>query len=326
MNESLTGAGEGSADRGAAAPTVCTMLQGCLQSVLASLRGAASNLEEAIDVAAHAAGVVQVTGTLGPTEMMLCKADGSDKHPRWFKVDADKCTIEWGKAADGNALVLPTKGPFQIIAVQEQPDGMLEISTNAAAEKEATGVKSVKLSKKGMSMALRAGSGETVRIKPSPGDYGKWLDCVSAVVKKNRGEDWKDKTSAGFATHEGVRGPVNLMLCKKDCKDKHVRGFRLNCDECTIEWAEIWVGDGAGAVRKGGKGPFRLIGLKEVKPVNVKATVENGKEQVRCLELSCAGAPAATPVYIKPEPQDYESWCACLRSVAMKGASLEKGR
>jgi hypothetical protein len=92
MNESLTGgtgAGTASNDGGMAAPTICTMLQGCLNSMLAAVAGAASGLEEAIDVAAHVAGVVQVTGTLGPCEFMLVKPDGTDKHPRWFKVDAD---------------------------------------------------------------------------------------------------------------------------------------------------------------------------------------------------------------------------------------------
>ena len=261
MNESLTGGDDGgSGDGGMAAPTICTMLQGCLSSVLASIQGAASNLEEALDVAAHVTGVVQVTGTLGPCEMMLCKADGADKHSRWFKVDADDCTIEWAKLAVGDALQLPTKGPFEIISVIEKPDGVLEIQTNAAAEKEATGASSIKFSKKGMSMNLKAGSGEIVRIKPDPstGDYAQWLECISAVVKKNKGEEWKDKTTASLSTYEGVRGPVNLMLCKPDCKDKHMRGFRVNCDDCTIEWAEKWLGDGAGAVKKGGKGPFLL--------------------------------------------------------------------
>jgi hypothetical protein len=64
--------------------------------------------------------------------------------------------------------------------------------------------------------------------------------------------------------------------------------------------------------------------LKEVSPVHVKASLENGKEFAKCLEMSLAGGVA--PCYLKPAPENYEEWCACLRSVAMKGASLEKMR
>eukprot|EP01045_Picozoa_sp_COSAG04_P042856 COSAG04_NODE_13747_length_593_cov_1.589069_1_plen_84_part_10 len=46
----------------------------CCHSLFAScfkaMAGAAQELEEKLEVAAHVAGVVQVTGTLGPTQMM----------------------------------------------------------------------------------------------------------------------------------------------------------------------------------------------------------------------------------------------------------------
>ena len=90
-------------------------------SCFKAMAGAAQELEEKLEVAAHVAGVVQVTGTLGPTQMMLCKADLSDKHERWFRIDADESTIEWSKQAAEGKLVLPTKGPFQVRAPPCRP-------------------------------------------------------------------------------------------------------------------------------------------------------------------------------------------------------------
>ena len=66
-------------------------------SCFRAMQDARSDLEEAMEVAAHVTGVAQVTGKLGPTQMMLCKPDLSDKHMRWFLIDADACTIEWAK-------------------------------------------------------------------------------------------------------------------------------------------------------------------------------------------------------------------------------------
>ena len=67
------------------------------------------------------------------------------------------------------------------------------------------------------------------------------------------------------------------------------------------------------------------VGLKEVSPVHVKANADlSGKEFAKCLELTLAGG--ATTTYLKPEPEHYEEWSACLRSVAMKGASLDSMR
>jgi hypothetical protein len=66
-------------------------------SCFRAMQDARSDLEEAMEVAAHVTGVAQVTGKLGPAQMMLCKPDLSDKHMRWFLIDADACTIEWAK-------------------------------------------------------------------------------------------------------------------------------------------------------------------------------------------------------------------------------------
>ena len=76
------------------AATCCHML---FASCFRAMQDARSDLEEAMEVAAHVTGVAQVTGKLGPTQMMLCKPDLSDKHMRWFLIDADACTIEWAK-------------------------------------------------------------------------------------------------------------------------------------------------------------------------------------------------------------------------------------
>ena len=42
------------------------------------------------------------TSVIGePTEMMLCNADGSDKHNRWFWIDAETRTLKWAKKKNG---------------------------------------------------------------------------------------------------------------------------------------------------------------------------------------------------------------------------------
>ena len=184
----------------------------CCHSLFAScfkaMAGAAQELEEKLEVAAHVAGVVQVTGTLGPTQMMLCKADLSDKHERWFRIDADESTIEWSKQAAEGKLVLPTKGPFQLLAVRELAGGVIEIQTSCSG----TGTS-------GLEAKFRAGSGEIVRIKPSrthmaggETEYDRWLSCCEGVVAKHKGSEWKQKAEASLSTYEGVRGPHQMMV------------------------------------------------------------------------------------------------------------------
>ena len=125
-----------------------------------------------------------------------------------------------------------------------------------------------------------------------------------------------------------TRGCCCGQLCKPNGKDKHPRSFRLNCDECTLEWAEVWVGSGASAVKKAGKGPFLLTAVREIQPA-VKGgafnpLADSSPTEVKCLEIEVMGA---SSVVIRPEAGgEYEEWLACLRSVAMKGASLEKMR
>eukprot|EP01045_Picozoa_sp_COSAG04_P015005 COSAG04_NODE_1159_length_8037_cov_3.743890_7_plen_71_part_00 len=51
---------------------------------------------------------------------------------------------------------------------------------------------------------------------------------------------------------------------------------------------------------------------------------DSSPTEVKCLEIEVMGA---SSVVIRPEAGgEYEEWLACLRSVAMKGASLEKMR
>ena len=42
----------------------------------------------------------EVTGT--PTAMMLCNDDGSEKHTRWFRIDANTHTLHWAKKPSGS--------------------------------------------------------------------------------------------------------------------------------------------------------------------------------------------------------------------------------
>lgn len=242
-------------DDSLAAPTCCHMLLGSCFRMMTEVR---TDLGGTLEAAAHVIGVAEITGTLGPTKMMLCKADLSDKHERWFRIDADVCTIEWSKDAQDGALILPTKGPFLILAVREIQGGILEIQTSCCS----TGAK-------GLEKKFRQNSGETVRIKPG-GEYQTWLQCCTSVVSKRKGGEWVQDTAASVKTHTGVRGPRPIMLCKANLKNKHLRSFRINCDECTVEWAEKWEGEGASAVRKGGKGPYVLTGVKEVQPAVTK--------------------------------------------------------
>jgi hypothetical protein len=250
----VSNAGE-SEDDSMAAPTCCHMLLG---SCFRMMTEAKADLEEKIEVAAHVTGITEITGTLGPTKMMLCKPDLSDKHERWFRIDADACTIEWSKNAQGDMLVLPTKGPFGILSVEEVQGGILEIQTSCCS----TGAK-------GLEAKFRQNSGEIVRIKPG-GGYQTWLECCTSVVAKRKGGSWVQDTAASMTTCTGVRGPTSIMLCKSNLKNKHARSIRINCDECTIEWAEKWQGEGAAAVRKGGKGPYLLTAVREVQPAVTK--------------------------------------------------------
>ena len=51
---------------------------------------------------------------------------------------------------------------------------------------------------------------------------------------------------------------------------------------------------------------------------------DSSPTEVKCLEIEVMGA---SSVVIRPEAGgEYDEWLACLRSVAMKGASLEKMR
>ena len=87
----------------------------CVHRLLAPCFRAAAGADARLEVAAHVAGVSRVGGTLGPVRMMLCKPDLSDKHERWFRVNADDATLEWAaQAAEGGLLVRPTKGPFRV--------------------------------------------------------------------------------------------------------------------------------------------------------------------------------------------------------------------
>lgn len=133
------------------------------------------------------------------------------------------------------------------------------------------------------------------------------------MVAKNKGRDLKGAVKATVKTYTGCKGPTPMMFCKpKDLKSKHVRKIRVNCDECTVEWGEIWVGEGAEAFRKAGKGPFRLLGVKEVQ----RASMTDEFNQI--LELTTDGLSA----YVKPETEaEYSEWLDCLRSVAIRGAS-----
>ena len=108
----------------------------CCHALFAScfkaMAGAAQELEEKLEVAAHVAGVVQVTGTLGPTQMMLCKADGSDKHSRWFWVSQPRSpasrTVSWGKKRQKSKV----KGPFRLLGAAPPGPGLLALRTDDA--------------------------------------------------------------------------------------------------------------------------------------------------------------------------------------------------
>ena len=179
---------------------------------------------------------------------------------------------------EDDAFVLPTKGPFNVVAVREVQGGILEIQTSCCG----TGAT-------GLEGKFRQNSGEIVRIKPGH-DYQTWLECCTSVVAKHKGSEWKEDTAAKCATYTGVRGPTEVMLCKQNLKNKHPRSFRLNCDECTIEWAEKWEGTGASAVRKGGKGPFLLTGVKEIQPATTKLVdMVRGWRSFVLFVLFCAG-------------------------------------
>ena len=59
---------------------------------------------------------------------MLCKPDGSDKHDRWFWVDADNHTLSWGKKPR-----VAAKGPFVLTGVEEYAGGRLKFVTDGEA-------------------------------------------------------------------------------------------------------------------------------------------------------------------------------------------------
>ena len=54
------------------------------------------------------------------------------------------------------------------------------------------------------------------------------------AVYQGKGGEWVQDTAASVKTHTGVRGPRPIMLCKANLKNKHLRSFRINCDECTV--------------------------------------------------------------------------------------------
>ena len=60
-----------------------------------------------------------------PTQMMLLNKDGSNKHKRWFWVDAAARTLSWAKKPRGKG-----KGPFLLTAVEQRPGGQLAFTTN----------------------------------------------------------------------------------------------------------------------------------------------------------------------------------------------------
>ena len=232
------------------------------------------SVTEMAQVAGVMSGVTVVTGSIGPTEMMLCRPDLRDKHPRWFKVDADSGTIEWGKNKVGDSLTTPYKGPFTVLAVQEREGGVLELTTTCCS----TG-----------------GSGETVLVKPNrvTDEYAAWLKFCSGVALKNKGSEMKENVTAKVTEYTGTMGPTKMMFCKPETlKAKHQRSIRVNCDTCTVEWGEKWVGEGADAVRKAGKGPFVLTGVREVQ----RAVKSNDPGGTGILELTTSGVSA----FIKP--------------------------
>ena len=57
---------------------------------------------------------------------------------------------------------------------------------------------------------------------------------------------------------------------KENCDDGNSIAGDGCSDECTIEWAEKWQGEGAAAIRKGGKGPYLLTAVREVQPAVTK--------------------------------------------------------
>jgi hypothetical protein len=61
--------------------------------------GSAAARAPPVDVDGLTAADTAVIGE--PTEMMLCNADGSDKHNRWFWVDAETRTLNWAKKKNG---------------------------------------------------------------------------------------------------------------------------------------------------------------------------------------------------------------------------------
>ena len=61
-----------------------------------------------------------------PTQMMLCKLNGDQKHTRWFWVaDATARTLCWGKKPR-----VAVKGPFVLTAVEEAAGGRLKFVTD----------------------------------------------------------------------------------------------------------------------------------------------------------------------------------------------------
>ena len=191
--------------------------------------------------------------------MMLCNEDLTDKHLRVFKMDCDEGTIEWAKdvGLTRGRLMLPTKGPFSLIAAKEVSGGILELTTTA----------------------------QPLWIKPPPGaEYRAWLECCNSVVTKNTGIGIKQSMEAALTKFEGTLGPCPMMLCQANLKDKHERVVMLNCDELTVEWSEEWAGSWSAVQRIGGKGPFVLIGVKEV-----QRAVTSVDGAIRVLELQTSG-------------------------------------
>ena len=221
--------------------------------------------------------------------MMLCNEDLTDKHLRVFKMDCDEGTIEWAKdvGLTRGRLMLPTKGPFSLIAAKEVSGGILELTTTA----------------------------QPLWIKPAPGaEYKAWLECCNSVVAGHRSTELKQMASVAVASSGvvnaltrgqtfGTLGPCPMMFCKPSLKDKHVRWIMLNCDLCSLEWSKKeWVGL---KEPSDGKGPFLLLAVKEVQ----RAVASTGGADC-ILELK---TPTET-AYIKPESdEEYQEWLACCR-------------
>ena len=96
-----------------------------------------------------------VTGT--PTAMMLCNDDGSEKHTRWFWIDAKTCALHWAKKRSGSGK-------------QQQLTGR----TQRACERRLT---------------FETSEGEVSAIAESSAVARAWAQAVGAMLKVTSGGD-----------------------------------------------------------------------------------------------------------------------------------------